>query len=342
MGQINRRFPEFTWAQFANLTPVDYDGVVVRISDRHGTTGGGGVFVCGDAANIKWAQITPEIVVATFSLLPTASLFPGFVFYVTELKARYISQSYAGSYKWVTMDEFNLVNASIPVILPPSQTVLTNGTINFAAASPNIVTFNHIYPNAWIYLPASAVSGGSEGLYYCEFSTAQLCQVYTEYVNPDTTDFSPYVPASKTAAVGSNSAYTTATVAKTLLSKTIPGNALGTNGVVDMFFAGAPMNSANTKTHQVTFGGSSLCAPTSTTSISFNFKVELGCAGSASVQFASTSASSATIWGGASGAAVKTTVSTTSDQKLKYAPILANASDYYVLLKFHARMHTPS
>lgn len=337
---------EYTWAQFTALDPAsaDFDGVVIRVTDKHGTlAGSGGVFIVGDSANQKWGLISSQIVVDNFSDLPTASVYPGFIYYIKSLGAQYVSKLYAGSYKWCSVDEFALITSSLPVVVPPSQTVLTNGTINFAAASPNAVTFPFTFTKAWIYLPAGAVSGGSEGLYYCEFSSGTACQVYTEYVNPDSTDFTPYVPSTKTAAVGSNSAFTTTTgTGRTSVSKTIPANSFGENGMLDIEYSTLPINSAGTKTHQLTIGGTQVYAPTSTTSVNFNAQLKWGACGATDVQVSNISINSTTFLGGSSGNPVRTTLDMTTDQKIKVAPILSSAADFIVLSKVSIRMKVAS
>lgn len=342
----NIPLPEMTWSQFLALDPSSstYNKVVFRVTDKHATlSDSGGVLIMGDSVNQKWGLVSPQVVVTNFSDLPAASAVPGFIFYIKALGGRFISKLHAGSYIWTTAEEFTLINSSIPVILPPSQTVLTNGTINFNNATPNAVSFPFTFTRAWIYLPAGAISSGQEGLYYCEFSSGTLCQVYTEYVNPDNTDFTPYVPASKTAAVGSNSEFTTGTgTGKTLISKTIQANSFGTTGILDIDYSTMPMNGAATKTHQLTIGGSQIYAATSTSSANFNARFNWGGSGVNNVQFSTLSVNTATFYGSSSGNPVRTTLDMSTNQKVKVAPILSAATDYILVSKVRVRMEVPS
>jgi hypothetical protein len=120
---------------------------------------------------------------------------------------------------------FILKQSAIPVILAPNGTVAANGVVTLGTALPTT------YASAWVYLPAGAISGGAAGLYYAVFSSTTVGQIYTTFVS-GASAFTPYIPASLTAAVGSGSAYTQTTATVSLLNITLSGGLMGANGSV--------------------------------------------------------------------------------------------------------------
>lgn len=212
-----------------------------------------------------------------------------------------------------------LGQSGIPAIVVPNGTVATNGTITAGTALPLT------YPQAWIYLPAGAVSGGSAGWYYCEFSSTTVGQVYTAY---KATMDTPYVPAVKTAAVGSNSSYTQTTSADIQLGGvTVPANQLGTNGGLEYFGFFSYNNSAGAKTAKVKFGTGVVVssAPTTTTGLTVRKKLQNRAAASQVIH--------ATLETGAAVSTAPTllSVDTTADVVASLTGQLATATDYIIL-----------
>jgi hypothetical protein len=152
------------------------------------------------------------------------------------------------------------VSGTIPVIIPNSSTVATNGDITVTALAST-------YPSAWVWLPASAVVGGAAGLYYTVFSSTTAGSVKTNYVNPVTTEFVPYVPAGAVvAATGSNSAYTTPTAATPLVNITLPANSVSPGSTLKTFCRVTCPNAADNKIVRHLLGTTSIGAFTFTTS----------------------------------------------------------------------------
>ena len=121
------------------------------------------------------------------------------------------------------------------VFVVSSGTVATSGVVTLTTALPGIFS-----GGAWIHLPASAIVGGSAGLYWCVFSSTTVGQVYTNFVDASATEFTPYTPSGTlVAAVGSNSAYTQSTSAITVININIPSGTLTPNSsmVVNVGFA---------------------------------------------------------------------------------------------------------
>lgn len=130
----------------------------------------------------------------------------------------------------------------VPVIIPNSSTVATNGGITVTALP---TTYSG---GAWVYLPAGAVVGGSAGYYWTVFSSTTAGSVKTNYINP-TSEFLPYVPTGTlTTAVGSNASYTTpAATDINMLNIALPANHLRDNSPVRMFSRIVVTNSADDK-----------------------------------------------------------------------------------------------
>lgn len=150
-----------------------------------------------------------------------------------------------------------LAQAAVPVILAPNGTVATNGTITLGTALPTT------YANAWVYLPAGAVSGGLAGLYFATFSSTTVGVITTTYKSLAAA-FTPYIATGTVVATGSNSAYTQTTATDiTLANITVPGGLMGANGMLRPMAAYASLNNANSKPVKLylggtNFGGSSL------------------------------------------------------------------------------------
>ena len=134
------------------------------------------------------------------------------------------------------------VTSAVPVIVPSSSTVGVDGSITVTALPTT-------YAGAWIYLPVDAIVDGAAGLYWAVFSSTTEGTVYTNYVNPASTDFLPYIPTGTlTPAVGSDSSYTTTTGGDIVLANlVIPANTFNTGDVIKMFSRVTCNNSANDK-----------------------------------------------------------------------------------------------
>ena len=119
----------------------------------------------------------------------------------------------------------------IPVIIPNSSTVATNGSITLTALPDTYAL------GAWVYLPAGAIVGGAAGFYWTVFSSTTEGIVKTNYVDPSATEFLPYVPTGTlTTAVGSNSAYVTPTASDVaLINITLPANTVSVGSVLKAF-----------------------------------------------------------------------------------------------------------
>ena len=155
-----------------------------------------------------------------------------------------------------------IVNA-IPVIIPNSSTVGTNGAITLTALQDTYAL------GAWVYLPAGAIVGGAAGFYWTVFSSTTEGIVKTNYVDPSATEFLPYVPTGTlTTAVGSNSAYVTPTASDVaLINITLPANTVSVGSVLKAFCRVTCSMAVGTKTVKhllgtTTIGSQAFTGPT--------------------------------------------------------------------------------
>ncbi|MYM34933.1 hypothetical protein GTP38_11355 [Duganella sp. FT94W] len=136
-----------------------------------------------------------------------------------------------------------IAQSAVPVIIVPSGSVAADGTITLGTA------LNVVYAGAWIKLPAGAIVGGAAGLYYCTFSSTTVGSVKDLFVNPAVSPFVSYIPVGPlTAAVGSG-AYTQSLSITQLCNVTVPGGAMGPNGVFRSEVIFGSSNTANNKAY---------------------------------------------------------------------------------------------
>lgn len=157
-----------------------------------------------------------------------------------------------------------LAMGAIPCIIANSGTVATNGTVTLGTA------LQLTYPQAWLYLPAGAVVGGSAGWYYVIMSSTTVGQVYTNYQATMTQPLALGAAATLTAAVGSNSGYTGVTTTVQMAAAVIPAGLLGTNGAVRMTGYWAHNSTAGAKVAGILFGGSTVLTSSQTTTLGIN------------------------------------------------------------------------
>ena len=148
-----------------------------------------------------------------------------------------------------------LSESGIPVIVANTGTIATSGTVTLGTALPTT------YANAFVYFPASAVSGDSTGgIYYVVFSSTTVGVVYAGKYGVangvGAVAFTPVAPTGTlTAVTGSNSSFTGSTTETTLINVTLPAGSMGNNGQVVVTANWSCNNSAGAKAGAVYFGG---------------------------------------------------------------------------------------
>lgn len=219
--------------------------------------------------------------------------------------------------------EVKEILGAIPVIIPNSSTVATNGDITVTALAD---TYDG---GAWVYLPANAIVGGLAGLYWTIFSSTTAGNVKTNYVNPATTEFIPYVPeGTPVSAVGSNSAYTTTTGSDLpLVNITLPANSVSPGSALKVYSRVTCPNAADNKIVKHKLGTTDMGSQTFTTSTG-------GALSTAA--FARTSAQQVIGSFGDSGIAATTfgSVDTSAASKIQITGQLAAGTGYLVLEAF--------
>ena len=151
----------------------------------------------------------------------------------------------------------SLGSAGVPVAVANSSAagILTVGTFTLGTALPRI------YPAIWLYFPANAVLGDTTGgLYYCVMTSTTAGTVYqgkngvANGVGAVT--FQPTIPATLTAVVGGNAAYTGSTTETFLVNVALPAGCIGVNGSVRVTVLETTNNSAGAKTYKTYLGAS--------------------------------------------------------------------------------------
>jgi hypothetical protein len=223
--------------------------------------------------------------------------------------------------------DISIARSTIPVILAPNGTVATNGTVTLVTALPLI------YTAAWVRLPAGAVVGGLAGLYYTVFSSTTVGQVYTNYI--DGTGLPSIPTATLVAAVGSNSAYTQATTAVTLASATVPANAMGDFGAVELATLTSTNSTAGAKTVSGRFGGSVFMTGAVTTSTALETRKKVRNRGIANTQIVHPDF---TIGAASSVVVTQLAVNTAAAVTVAVTGTIAVATDVFVLEAFTLKL----
>ncbi len=228
-----------------------------------------------------------------------------------------------------------LGSSGIPVIVANSGTIATSGTVTLGTALPTT------YATAFVYFPASAVSGDSTGgLYYVVFSSTTVGVVYAGKYGVangvGSVAFQPTVPTGTlTAVTGSNSSFTGSTTETTLINITLPAGSLGNNGSVRVVANWACNNSAGAKTGTVYLGGTAVGTASSYTTST---------GGSSMNAFRNrgvlTAQVSQLIGGAAASAAVYTSIDTSVNKAITITGDTATATDHIVLEGYMVEMNT--
>ena len=188
-----------------------------------------------------------------FASFPAASSVPGQRLRASDLA---YAELYAqGGEWWPSGGEQTIALSVVPVINLPSGTIDASGAIVLQTA---LVSTARV---CWGFLPAGAVSGGSAGYYYAEFTSTTVGHVYTNF-NDASGDFFPGIPTGTlTPAVGSGAAYVGNTAQVPMFKKTVPGGLMASKTLIRIAPAVAVNSNANSKTMYVTLGGSQATNP---------------------------------------------------------------------------------
>lgn len=228
---------------------------------------------------------------------------------IHDQSGRVIGIQPAGLSGPITFHPYVLAQSAVPVILPSSGSSDAVGGITLTTALP-------YQPSGVvrIYLPAGVVTAGSAGtgagLYPVVFSSTTVCQIQG------------------TGIVTANGAYTQVTTEVTLLSTTVPGGAMGANGVIRQGVAASYPNNANSKVLRQKFGANTTAGGAFTTSLGINQVVTVRNKNSQSAQYSVNSTNGDNAPGGAVN---YTTVDTSANFTVGASGQLAVATDYIIL-----------
>lgn len=215
-------------------------------------------------------------------------------------------------------------SSAIPFAVPSSGTMGNNGALS------GLTAFALTYSGGvYLYFPANAISAGSAaGWYYTVMSSTTAGTVY----NNTYTSGVPTIPGSPTAFVTTGpGAYTQTTgAALTGVSLTVPANSIGPNGFIRVTTLWSFANTAGSKGHTVTYGGSNLMARTETTGLFHKMNSQLIGAGATNAQLIQTTTLSGG-WGGISTAPSRSAIDTTASQTLAFKSQINTATDYDVM-----------
>lgn len=155
-----------------------------------------------------------------------------------------------------------LARNAVPFVIAPTGTMANNGAVTVGTALPKA------YANCYLYLPANAIqSGSTAGWYFASMSSTTVGTVYQQTY----TSGVPTIPGSPTAWTATGpGAYTGVTSAVTGPQITIPANTLGANGALRVSHLWSVPGNTNTKTCQVSVGGTVLL------SIAFSSAAQFG------------------------------------------------------------------
>lgn len=212
----------------------------------------------------------------------------------------------------------------IPMILPSSGSIGNNGALSGITALPAV------YDACYMYFPANAIVAGSvAGMYFVDMSSNTAGTIYNNVYTGGT----PTIPASPTAFVTTGpGAYTQTTSATEVLSYTVPANAMGVNGRLEVRGRMSCPNNANSKSCVAAFADVSTLTFINngvTTNLGVEFGNTIQNRGSAAVQVAN--ATSFGNLGQTGTAALRGTVDTTLAQPVRFKLVVAVATDYALI-----------
>lgn len=149
----------------------------------------------------------------------------------------------------------------IPLVIPGGA----GATMGDNGAMSGITAVAQAYANAYVYLPANAISAGSAaGLYYAVFSSTSAARVY----NNTYTSGVPSIPASPTPFATTGPGSFTAPITEiTLVSISVPANSMGPNGVCRLDSLWSNNNSGNSKTLRAKFGATTVFQTAQSTNV---------------------------------------------------------------------------
>lgn len=167
----------------------------------------------------------------------------------------------------------NAANLTMPAAVPQTLgqshipfVLVSSGTMGNNGALSGLTAVATTYPNAYVWMPAGAISSGSlAGWYYATFSSATAATVF----NNTYTSGTPAIPGSPTAFVTTGPGAYTQTTGSNIAAYTlsIPGNTIGVNGSINLMVAKSLNNSAGAKTLTANYSSYAFATQAGTTQV---------------------------------------------------------------------------
>lgn len=220
-----------------------------------------------------------------------------------------------------------LSQGGVPTGIGPSGSFANNGVWTAGTALPTTYS-----GGCYLYFPANTIGAGvPAGLYYTVMSSTTVGTVY----NNTYTSGVPLPPSSPTAFVTTGpGAYTQSTAELTINTITVPGDSMGANGSLRYGSKVSVNSSANAKTVNVKYGGTTMLNGTTSTAGVSSFRFQNGIIGNQNATNKQVGEAGGS-FGGAngvnSGTIARGTVDSTTDQSLTVTATLGVATEYVIL-----------
>ncbi len=205
--------------------------------------------------------------------------------------------------------------------------MVANGNISSTSGAISSGTaFDYVIGPSYTYFPANALYASSPaGWYYTNWTAASLGVVYADTY----TNGIPVIPANPQTLTTVVAAYTQVTGFDAVgPNYTIPGGALGPNGVVEWSRLINNNNSAGVKTYNTYFGGSTFQGTTQTTNPK---EAGIGSLRNRGIETRQVGANAAHGDTGNASALTRLTIDSRSDQIFSFSIQLATATDYAII-----------
>lgn len=226
---------------------------------------------------MNWPKVRGDTLpAATWANRPSASSVPA----GTKLPMNGYGDFVADGTYWKPQNGVLLLQASsVPMLVPASGTVASNGALTMAGSGTGFAALTSCY----LYLPANTTQAGDPaGWYYAVMSSATAGTIYRDRYDP-TTEIPPTIPSSPTACTTATN-YAQVTSEITALQKTVPGGMMGATGELIQAIHTMSQGGTDNKTTNVKFGGSTSLNTTQAANVNVRGTMRVKNLGSASVQ----------------------------------------------------------
>ncbi len=219
-------------------TVTDLDGKVYAYQNGIYYDQQGNAWLSLPLSKNGYAAVTFSGQPTTFANLPAASGYSGQTLYVSDVGTGGSYWTSNGTQWSLVGGVANLYQVGLPVGLPPSGTLASNGALTLGTA------LDQIYPSIYFYMPAGVFTGSAAGMYYASCSSTTVCTLYQNQY----TSGVPNVPTNLIPITTGAGAYTQTTATYiTVMSFTMPAGVMGTTGSIMGKFLATADNNANLK-----------------------------------------------------------------------------------------------